>query len=164
VGIKGVRGASRALLEAASNAPPELLAAPGFLVRRLYQAYVAAWVRLVDGTLTGPQFAVLVAVDAHPGADQGSLAAAVALDRSTMADVCRRMEERGLIFRTPDVADARRKLLDLTAEGRQVLTEVNSRARALDEELLAGLDPDDRARLVADLQTLSERWVQLGFE
>ncbi|MFE7119287.1 MarR family transcriptional regulator, partial [Streptomyces sp. NPDC057654] len=45
-----------------AEAPPiALSAAPGYQVRRLYQAYVAAWVRLVDAALTGPQFAVLTA-------------------------------------------------------------------------------------------------------
>src|SRR4051812_6362045 len=80
-------------------APSELLAAPGYVIRRLHQAYVAAWVRRVDPVLTGPQSAVLVAIHAYPGVDQGSLARAVSLDRSTMASIARRLEDRGLITR-----------------------------------------------------------------
>lgn len=124
----------------------------------MYQAYVASWVRQVDGVLTGPQFAVLVAVDENPGSDQGSLASAVALDRSTMADIARRMQEKGLITRTPDTQDGRRKLLNLTDEGRETLARSNVRARQLDELLLAGLDAEERAEVMAVLERLSGHW------
>src|SRR5687767_7139104 len=118
------------------STPAELLAAPGYVARRLYQAYVATWARWVDATLTGPQFAVR----GRPGEDQGSLASAVALDRSTMADIVRRLEERGLITRQTAVNDRRRKLLYLTEAGTQQLVAVERRARALDEQLLEGYD------------------------
>ena len=46
--------------------PADLVAAPGYGARRMYQAYLAAWSRHVDPVLTGPQFAVLSAMpDAH---------------------------------------------------------------------------------------------------
>lgn len=152
-------------VESASLATPQaLLEAPGYLVRRLYQAYVAAWVRQVDNVLTGPQFAVLVAVAEHPGSDQGSLASAIALDRSTMADIARRMEQRGLITRTPDVADGRRKLLALTPLGEETLVASNRRARALDERLMAGLAPDQRADVMRVLEGLSQEWVEVAGE
>jgi DNA-binding MarR family transcriptional regulator len=143
------------------STPPGLLTKPGFLTRRLYQAYVSAWVRTVDGTLTGPQFAVLVAVNEQPGLDQRSLAYAVSLDTSTMADVALRLEARGLIRRVADPTDGRRKLLELTPEGTQVLEDVDRRARALDELLLEGLDEGARAELLTTLQVLSDRWASL---
>lgn len=142
--------------------PKPLLDAPGYLVRRMYQAYVASWVRQVDGVLTGPQFAVLVAVHENPGSDQGSLAAAVALDRSTMADIARRMQEKGLITRTPDVHDGRRRLLHLTVQGAETLARNDARARQLDEHLLAEFDADERARVMEVLERLSERWSELA--
>ena len=142
--------------------PAALLAAPGYLVRRMYQAYVGAWVRQVDSELTGPQFAVLVALEENPGLDQGSLAAAVALDRSTMADIARRMEEKGLIVRLSDVHDGRRKLLHLTPNGREALLSNNRRARELDEQLLAGLDASDRVRVMTMLLQLSESWSDIS--
>src|SRR5690242_16201926 len=79
--------------------PATLLTMPGYVARRLHHAYAAAWQRHVDPLLTGPQFAVLTAVDAYPGVEQGSLARAVALDRSTMASIVRRLEDRKLIIR-----------------------------------------------------------------
>ncbi|OXM44855.1 MarR family winged helix-turn-helix transcriptional regulator [Amycolatopsis alba] len=139
--------------------PSDLLAAPGYGARRLYQAYLAAWNRHVDPVLTGPQFAVLSAVRAYPGSDQSSLAGAVALDTSTMADLCRRLERRGLIQRVESPHDARRKLLSLTDEGKTVLSQVNRRARRLDKALLGGESDVDTAAL---LNALGAHWERIA--
>jgi MarR family transcriptional regulator, temperature-dependent positive regulator of motility len=138
--------------------PPELTAAPGFEARRLHQAYLAAWTKHVDPTLTGPQFALLSAVRAYPQADQTALAAAVALDTSTMADMCRRTERRGLIRRAQSPIDARRKLLSLTEAGAAVLAEAERRARVLDDALLAEIPPQERASIAELLNRLASRW------
>src|SRR6201991_575055 len=116
--------------------PPELLAAPGYVVRRLHQAYVAAWVRRVDPVLTGPQLAVLFAIHTYPGIDQGSLARAVALDRSTMASITKRLEDRGLITRETPPEDGRKRLLYLTESGRDTLGTAREKAHALDRRLM----------------------------
>lgn len=142
--------------------PPALLAAPGYQVRRLYQAYVAVWQRTVHSTLTGPQFAVLTAVEASPGHDQSSMASAVALDTSTMADVARRLETRGLIVRRTAAEDGRRKLLFLTEEGERTLNEARQRARELDERLLEQYGGEERARLMRELTALADHWEDLA--
>jgi DNA-binding MarR family transcriptional regulator len=141
--------------------PQRLLAAPGYLARRLYQAYLSAWVRRVDATLTGPQFAVLTAVGSYPGVDQGSLASSVALDRSTMADIVRRLEDRELVIRETAANDGRRKLLYLSDQGVAKLDEVNARALELDELLLADYSPGQRQRLLDEVTELAERWESL---
>lgn len=145
--------------------PEPLRSAPGFLVRRLYQAHAAAWLRHVDTALTGPQFAVMTAVQSYPRVDQGSLANSVALDRSTMADVCRRLEDRALIRRDTAPADGRRKLLTLTPQGESVLAEVTRRVARLNLRLMNG--GDDNAgfgSLLNALDELSERWEQIAGE
>ncbi|MEJ2885279.1 MarR family winged helix-turn-helix transcriptional regulator [Actinomycetospora aeridis] len=142
--------------------PADLVAAPGYGARRVYQAYLAAWTKHVDSVLTGPQFAVLSAVRAYPDADQTALASAVALDTSTMADVCRRMERRGLIARHEAPHDARAKVLTLTDEGAEALAETNRRARALDEALLAGCPAEQRPHLASLLNDLGREWEQVA--
>lgn len=147
------------------DTPEPLRSAPGFLVRRLYQAHAAAWLRHVDTALTGPQFAVMTAVQAYPRVDQGSLATCVALDRSTMADVCRRLEDRALIQRDTAPADGRRKLLSLTDQGESVLAEVTRRVSRLNLRLMdTDEDADGFAELLALLDQLSERWEQVADE
>ncbi|MGN9840398.1 MarR family winged helix-turn-helix transcriptional regulator [Nonomuraea sp. H19] len=145
----------------AITTPAELLAAPGYVARRLYQSYVALWTRAVDPVLTGPQFAVLTAVDNYPGVDQGSLASSVALDRSTMADIVRRLEDNGLIVRHTALHDGRRKLLHLTEAGAQRLREVNRRARELDEQLLKGYSQAERQRMLREITALAAQWEAL---
>ncbi|GAA2617835.1 MarR family winged helix-turn-helix transcriptional regulator [Streptomyces axinellae] len=145
-------------------APDALTSAPGYQVRRLYQAYLAVWARTVDPRLTGPQFAVLTTVHARPGSDQTSLASAVSLDTSTMADVARRLETRGLLERRTAPADGRRKLLYLTPEGERVLHEARGRVRELDERLLGRHEPADRVRLRRELTALADDWERLGAE
>ncbi len=141
--------------------PPELLAAPGYVARRLHQAYVAAWVRLVDPVLTGPQFAVLTAVNAYPGVEQGSLASSVALDRSTMASIVGRLEERGLITRERPAEDGRKRLLFLTEQGAAAFAATDRKARELDVLLMQGHDPDEQEALLRRLTALSEHWESL---
>lgn len=145
-------------------APPELLSAAGYVVRRLHQAYTAAWVRLVDATLTGPQFAVLMAVRTHPGAEQGSLARAVALDRSTMASIVRRLEERHLITREIPAEDGRKRLLFLTDTGVATLRTAGRRVHELETHLMHGYDVDRQRTLVRELTDLSEHWERLATE
>lgn len=157
----GKTAAARRAGGEAVTTPAELLAAPGYLARRLYQSYVALWTRAVDPVLTGPQFAVLTAVDNHPGVDQGSLAASVALDRSTMADIVRRLEDNGLIVRHAAPHDGRRKLLHLTEAGSRRLEEVNRRARELDERLLKGYSPAERERVLREITALAAQWEAL---
>lgn len=144
--------------------PADLVAAPGYGARRVYQAYLAAWARRVDPVMTGPQFAVLSAIRAYPGADQSSLASAVALDTSTMGDVCRRLDRRGLIRREESPTDARAKLLTLTVDGEQALDEVYRRARSLDEALLAEFPPERRGEIAGLLNTLGEHWERVAAE
>ena len=156
------KDAREARRRARLDPPADLVAAPGYGARRLYQAYLSAWNRHVDSVLTGPQFAVLSAVRAYPDADQTALASAVALDTSTMADVCRRMERRGLIVRHEAPHDARAKVLTLTDAGVEALEETNRRARSLDEALLAGCPDEQRPHLAALFNDLGRQWEQVA--
>ena len=148
--------------ETAPQAPAALTAAPGYQVRRLYQAYLAVWLREVDPVLTGPQFAVLQTIQAYPGRDQSSLASAVALDTSTMADLGRRLETRGLITRHTAADDGRRKLLYLTEEGEKTLGEAEHRTRALDELLLEPFGRAGRETALHLLTSLADHWAGLA--
>jgi DNA-binding MarR family transcriptional regulator len=142
--------------------PAALTNAPGYQVRRLHQAYLALWARAVDPTLTGPQFAVLTAVRAAPGRDQRSMATAVALDTSTMGDVARRLETRGLLVRHTAAADGRRKLLYLTEEGERALRTARGRLDLLDEQLLAPFGAGQRTELIRLLTSLADHWEGLN--
>lgn len=138
---------------------PHPQAVVSVLVRRLQHAHDAAWDRLVGPGLRGAEHAVLVAVHHNPGIEQGTLAALVSLQRSTMADVGRRLEQRELIVRRANPFDARSKQWELTGRGEAVLHDVADRLRALDGALLAD---DDAPVLLRRLAALADRWDLLG--
>lgn len=78
-----------------------------------------------------------------------------------MADVVRRLEDRGLLERQSDPRDGRRKLLFLTTKGEKTFRAANRRARELDEQLLAGKTAAERASLIALLGELAQHWESL---
>lgn len=139
-------------------APDALLAMPGYVVRRLHHAYLAAWQRHVDPLLSGPQFAVLTAVDAYPGAEQGTLARAVALDRPTMSAIAKRLEDRELITRERTPEDGRKRLLYLTDAGTATLTEARDRAAELERRLMRNVAAPAEAALLAWLVGIARDW------
>ena len=133
----------------------------GVLVRRLQHAHDVAWAAHVDATLSGLEYTVLRTISEQPRIEQGILAARVSLQRSTMADVGRRLEQRGLISRRVNPQDARSKLLELTVRGRSTLQDVDDRVPALAAALLAD-DEEDLSSLLRRLEDLADRWDVLG--
>ena len=64
------------------------------------------------------------------------------------------LEQRGLIARTRDDADARTKRLAVTPVGRELVTAATAIARAVDADLFA---PVDAAALIEGLTTVAEQ-------
>jgi MarR family transcriptional regulator, lower aerobic nicotinate degradation pathway regulator len=125
--------------------PFHLYDAPGHLVRRLHQIAVSIFLEQARGfRITPVQYSALSAIRAFPGIDQRSLARVIAFDRSTIGSVVERLERRGLITRDTDRADRRYKALDVTPRGAQLLRDMEPRAQAVGEKLLAPLSERDR--------------------
>lgn len=75
----------------------------------------------------------------------GLLAQAFGLDPSTITRQVQALEQEHLVERRPDPTDRRASLLDLTDQGRQVLTETRARRRAWLEAALGDWDDHDHA-------------------
>ncbi|MGW1027917.1 MarR family winged helix-turn-helix transcriptional regulator [Streptomyces sp. NPDC002577] len=138
--------------------PLDMATAPGYVLRRLYQAYQAAWFSHVDPVATNPQVAVLMAVNAYPGVEQGAIGESVALDRSTMASIVTRLEKRGWLQRRKSAEDGRKRLLYLTESGQETMESLVRRARELDVLLMEGYGPRGQGLVVDLLTSLVERW------
>ncbi|MGE3841756.1 MAG: MarR family winged helix-turn-helix transcriptional regulator [Vicinamibacterales bacterium] len=67
--------------------------------------------------LTGPQRLVVRLLGRTPGISAGELAAELHLDPSTLTGILQRLENRRLVQRQRDPADARRLRLSLTSKG-----------------------------------------------
>ncbi|MBB5158384.1 MarR family winged helix-turn-helix transcriptional regulator [Saccharopolyspora phatthalungensis] len=126
------------------------------LMRRAMQEHTASWQSHLPH-LTKPQYAVLTAIREQPGIEQAQLGHRAAIDKATLASLLMRMEQRGLIRRTVDDADRRRRLLQLTDVGRAELRAVAPVADAVDIELLERLTPAERTELHRLLGKLARR-------
>lgn len=147
-----------------ADAARELLwARPGFLVRRLHQIHVAMFFEECKSqNITPVQYGVLTALSVLPEVDQTRLAQEVGLDRTTTADVVRRLEERGLLERRENPADRRSRLLQLTAGGRVVVDALRGGMARAQERLLEPLQPAERAMFMHLLKILVEANGQYG--
>lgn len=69
------------------------------------------------------------------------------MDKVPVNRACKRLEDRGLIQRSPNAADGRSHLLELTTEGRAVHAGIMPLAVKIEEELFAILSPTEQASL-----------------
>lgn len=127
---------------------------PGHLLRRAQQISVSIFHDEMGGELTPVQYAMLSRLAAHPGIDQVSLAGLAAIDTSTGATVCARLEEKGLLERKVIPHNRRQRALKITAEGLRLLDEMESGAQRLRERLLAPLSAEEQEMFMALLAKL----------
>lgn len=104
--------------------------------------------------LTPRQFAVLVTVSQNEGLSQTHLVERTGIDRSTLADIVRRMLKKGLLQRRRTREDARAYAVKLTDEGNRVLKSVEPLTRRVDEKLLSSLSANQRDRFLQDLAAI----------
>ena len=104
--------------------------------------------------LTPRQYAVLVSVSENEGVSQTTLVESTGIDRSTLADIVRRMIKKGLLERRRTREDARAYAVRLSQEGRQKLQLAMPLAGRSDDRLLASLSHEDRQRFIEMLSTI----------
>lgn len=101
----------------------------GYFVRR-----VQVWIfqdlirRLSSIDLSPAQFSVLVVIGANVGLSQADLAKTLGIERARLVRMLHRLEARGLTQRLPSTADGRRHALQLTRDGRKLLTRAKTLA------------------------------------
>jgi DNA-binding MarR family transcriptional regulator len=110
--------------------------------------------RFAGHELRKQHYGVLASLADLGPASQGPLADRLCLDRSDLVTVLDELEARGLVLRTADATDRRRKIVQLTPVGETLLAGLDDLVFAADDELLAGLSAEERATLVALLQRI----------
>jgi DNA-binding MarR family transcriptional regulator len=118
---------------------------------------------LADLNLTSRQLLVLAAVSTAEGATQTHLVRATGIDRSTMADLVRRLIKKDLLQRLRAVKDRRAYSVSLTAKGRRDLASASRIASSFEQGLfVARLDSEASAflmflrRVVDDIISIAE--------
>lgn len=106
------------------------------------------------GDLTPRQYAILLTVAQNEGLSQTHLVEKTGIDRSTLADIVRRLLKKGLLQRRRTKDDARAYAVKLTEEGLRILKSAEPMARKVDDRILAALPNQQRERFVQDLNTI----------
>jgi DNA-binding MarR family transcriptional regulator len=109
-----------------------------------------------DADITPRQFVLLAAVAELDDPSQTDLVEATGIDRSTIADIIRRMMRKGLLERRRSRTDGRAKLVRLTRDGERLLKGMRPKAAKADAALVASLTADQRKALIEVLRTISE--------
>ena len=115
----------------------------------------------VDG-LTPRQLAVLVTVAQNEGLSQTGLVERTGIDRSTLADIVRRMQRKGLLQRRRTKEDARAYAVKLTDEGRKVLRTAEPLARKVDDRILNALPDRQRDQFINGLVAIVDQLQKLS--
>lgn len=127
----------------------------GFLLGKAHRARKRAWeAELADLGLTAPQAALLRALTAEPGSGVRHLARTLGADVMGIQRIAGTLIAAGLCVTAQDPADARRRPLHLTAEGKRLAKIVTHRAAAAEENLSIVLGPQRYAAMVNGLQQL----------
>jgi DNA-binding MarR family transcriptional regulator len=133
----------------------DLSQAPSHLLRRCVQ-YANDLFSQEPGAsdLTKQQFTVLTAVEQNEGMSQTELVNITGIDRSTLAEMIRRMIEKGLLDRERTETDQRANAVRIAAGGRKALRSARSASDRVERALLSGLSSADRTKFIRMLTTV----------
>lgn len=110
---------------------------PSHLLHRALQRALDIYAEAFgESGVTQRQFALLAAADERAGATQADLVRITGIDRSTLADMARRMIGKGLLERERSNVDARANAVRLTDAGREVLADARPKMAGVDARLL----------------------------
>ena len=127
------------------------LALDSSLLHRLHRASQVATETLArglgDADLTSRQIIVLAAIAAAEGPSQTAIVEATGVDRSTLADIVKRLLKRGLLSRRRTKEDARAYAVKLTDEGRRLLALARPVMARVEAELLEAIPAQKRGEL-----------------
>jgi len=102
--------------------------------------------------LTSNQYTALTVLHRNPGITAARLARNSFVRIQSMAQLVEVLESRGLIRRERDVYNKRQNLISITEAGEQVLEALQEPIRALEAELIDGLDDAEVAQFEATLR------------
>lgn len=131
---------------------PYLLSDSARLLRRAFDARVRAL------GMTSRQARLLLILHVTEGENQGYYAELLEVEPISLTRMVDRMEEAGLIERRRDPADRRAWRLFLTDRSRCVIDQVRDSLTGLEDEMLAGLEPQQREALGQMLESIRENF------
>ena len=140
----------------------DLSEAPSHLIRRCQQFYGDLYAREAGGKeLTKQQFTLLCALEQNDGTSQTALVEITGIDRSTLAEMVRRMLEKGLLSRERTEEDQRANAVAISPSGRKALRGARNAADRAERALLEALPQPERQKFVKALSQIAQAAEQL---
>lgn len=132
---------------------------PGLIGYNIRRAQVAVFADFADSLkevdITPGQFGVLVLISENSGLNQTRLGNGLGVDRSTVVAVIDRLQERGLVVRTPAPGDRRSYALQLSQAGHDLLAQAKKLVAAHEDRISEPLSEKERETLRTLLAKLS---------
>ena len=123
---------------------------------RALVAVAARSLAAVDGTVTLPQFRLLVVLASRGPQNVGALADELGVHSSTITRMCDRLVKQGLIEREPSTESRREVIVRLGRRGRRLLDRVTAVRRAAIRDVVARVPVRLRPAMVKALVALSD--------
>ena len=118
--------------------------------------------RVASIGVTGAQWKVLFKLTLKPGLRQTDLADLLDIEPITLTRIIDRLQEAGLVERTPDPTDRRAWRLHVTAKAQPVVEKLRAIADEMTAEVFAGIDSKDIEVTRNVLAQVRERVCQFG--
>lgn len=113
-------------------------------------------IALKPAGITSGQFSLLMSLNRPEPPNLGSVAALLAMDRTTLTANLKPLERRGLVKTATDPTDRRARLLRLTPTGQEVLVEAVPIWQQIHAETEGVLSDPDRLRSELNLLSISD--------
>src|ERR1700761_3609921 len=140
-----------------ANGGFELSEAPSHLIRRCQQFYGDLYARESGAReLTKQQYTLLAALEHHDGVSQTVLVEITGIDRSTLAEMVRRMLEKGLLSRERTEEDQRANAVAISPTGRKALRAARNAADRAERALLEPLPLPERQKFLKALSQIAQ--------
>ena len=127
---------------------------PVYLLHRVQQCAEEVFRQSTTSGLTPRQLAALMTVAENEGMNQLEVSVLTGIDRTTAAEVVRRLARRGLLQRRRSRSDTRAYVLKMTDDGREAMRAAEPAALLVDARALDALPKAERAAFVAALQAI----------
>jgi len=126
---------------------------PGYSLRRAANATAAELAaRLAELELRQSDASALILIGTNPGITASAIGRQLDIQRANMVPLLKRLEEAGLIARTP--INGKAQGVELTASGRDKLDAAMAVITAFEAELIARVPEEHRAHLLPALSAL----------
>lgn len=122
---------------------------PSHLIKRCAQYFGDLYAHEAGSSdLTKQQFTVLAALEHNEGVSQTALVDMTGIDRSTLAEMVRRMLDKGLLSRERTEEDQRANAVAISPSGRKALRTARTASDRAEKALLEALPLAERPRFV----------------